>query len=73
ALKSAAHSLRGSSTTMGATRLGVLCTAVEAQAAAPSPALEAAALITVLITELDREFVNVRAALLAEREGAGRA
>lgn len=72
ALKSAAHSLRGSSTTMGAMRLGALCTAVEA-AAEPSEALDAAAIITGLMTELDREFVNVRAAMLAEREGASRA
>ena len=72
ALKAAAHNLRGSSTTMGANRLGALCTAVEA-AAEPSPAPDAAAIITALMADLDRELVNVRAAMLAEREGASRA
>ena len=67
-LKSAAHNLKGSSTTMGAKRLGVICTALEAHAAGPSSAVDASALIAELLAELDRELVNVSAALLAECE-----
>ena len=67
ALKSAAHNLKGSSMTMGAKRLGLLCTDVEEHAGCPS-SVDAPALFMALITELDRELVNVRHALLAERE-----
>lgn len=72
ALKSAAHNLKGSATTMGARRLGVICTALEAHAAARSSAIGASALIADLLAELDRELVNVSAALLAECEGVSR-
>ena len=68
-LKSAAHNLRGSSMTMGARRLGVLCTALEAHAGRHSEVEDASSLISDLMTELDRELINVREALLAEREG----
>ena len=65
ALKAVAHSLKGSSMTMGAKRLGVLCTAMEAQASChPSVAV-----VSTLMTEFDAELIKVQNALLAEREG----
>ena len=68
ALKSAAHNLKGSSMTMGATRLGALCVAFEAQATRPAGAEPAEPMLD-LLTDLDRELVNLRTALLTEREG----
>ena len=68
-LKSAAHSLRGSSMTMGAMRLGSLCTAVESHAGRPAPSGDATTLMLELLGEIERELVNVRGALLVEREG----
>jgi DNA-binding response OmpR family regulator len=66
ALKTLAHSLKGSSLTMGARRLATLCTQMEAHADLhPGSAVTSA-----LMTELDREFARVRAALEAERQGA---
>jgi DNA-binding response OmpR family regulator len=65
ALKATAHSLKGSSMTMGARRLAVLCTQMETHADRhPGGAVTAA-----LMTELDQEFVKVRTALEAERQG----
>ena len=65
ALKAAAHGLKGSSMTMGAKRLGILCTAMEAQASRhPSVVV-----VSTLMTELDAELIKVHDALLAEREG----
>jgi HPt (histidine-containing phosphotransfer) domain-containing protein len=65
ALKSAAHSLKGSSMTMGARRLGALCKEMETHADRhPGDAVTSA-----LMMELDREFAKVRDALDAERQG----
>jgi HPt (histidine-containing phosphotransfer) domain-containing protein len=66
-LKATAHSLKGSSLTMGARRLGTLCSQMETHADRhPGGAVTSA-----LMTELDQEFVKVREALEAERKGAG--
>jgi DNA-binding response OmpR family regulator len=67
ALKAIAHSLKGSSMTMGAKRLATLCTQMEAHA----DSHPGGAVTSVLMTELDQEFVKVREALEAERKGAG--
>jgi HPt (histidine-containing phosphotransfer) domain-containing protein len=67
-LRSAAHNLKGSSLTMGARKLGVLCRAVEANAGREG---DSSTLMIDLMTEVDRELINVRAALLVEREGVG--
>jgi DNA-binding response OmpR family regulator len=64
ALKAIAHSLKGSSMTMGARRLATLCTQMETHA-------DRRAVTSALMTELDLEFVKVREALEAERKGAG--
>jgi CheY-like chemotaxis protein len=64
ALAAAAHSLKGSSMIMGASRLGALCSQVEEQVAAAS----GSAVNPVLIAELDREFVRVEHALTAQRD-----
>jgi HPt (histidine-containing phosphotransfer) domain-containing protein len=61
-LKAIAHSLKGSSMTMGAKRLGSLCAEIEARAARQERTV-----ITDLIADVDREFVKVRSALIAER------
>jgi HPt (histidine-containing phosphotransfer) domain-containing protein len=66
ALKSAAHSLRGSAATMGARRLGGLCAQMESHAAGTLDAAVASA----LMSDIDREHVKVREALEAERHGA---
>jgi HPt (histidine-containing phosphotransfer) domain-containing protein len=63
-LQAIAHSLKGSSMTMGAKRLGSLCAQLETRAVHQDRAA-----ITRLIADVDREFVNVRSALLAERPG----
>jgi len=62
-LEATAHSLRGSSMTMGAKRLGGLCAQVEGKAGGKPDALGA----EVLLGELDREFTRVREALAVER------
>jgi CheY-like chemotaxis protein len=67
ALKAIAHSLKGSSMTMGARRLATLCTQMETHA----DSHPGGAVTSVLMTELDQEFVKVREALEAERKGAG--
>jgi len=65
ALKAGAHSLKGSSMTMGAKRLAALCLQMEDHAARhPSGAVTSA-----LMVQLDQEFVKVRTALEAERQG----
>jgi CheY-like chemotaxis protein len=66
ALKAIAHSLKGSSMTMGARRLATLCTQMETHADRHPGAVTLA-----LMTELDQEFVKLREALEAERKGAG--
>jgi HPt (histidine-containing phosphotransfer) domain-containing protein len=62
-LEATAHSLRGSSMTMGARRLGGLCAQVEGNAAGKPDGVVA----EVLLAELDREFTRVRDALAFER------
>jgi CheY-like chemotaxis protein/HPt (histidine-containing phosphotransfer) domain-containing protein len=63
-LQATAHSLRGSSMTMGARRLGGLCAQVEGHAAGKPDGVAA----EVLLVELDREFTRVRDALALERK-----
>jgi CheY-like chemotaxis protein/HPt (histidine-containing phosphotransfer) domain-containing protein len=65
AVKAAAHSLKGSSMTMGARRLAALCSQIEDHAGRhPTDAVASA-----LMVQLDQEFVKVRTALEAERQG----
>ena len=66
ALKATAHSLKGSSMTMGARRLATLCAQMESHA----DRHPGGAVTSTLMRELDREFVKVREALEAERKGA---
>jgi DNA-binding response OmpR family regulator len=66
ALKATAHSLKGSSMTMGARRLATLCTQMETHADRHPGAVTSA-----LMTDLDQEFVKVREALEAERKSTG--
>jgi DNA-binding response OmpR family regulator len=60
ALRATAHSLKGSSLTMGARRLAALCARTEAR---QGETVDAAA----LVTEIDREFLRVSDALAAAR------
>ena len=62
AMKSAAHCLKGSSLTMGATRLGGLCARMETHAANGSVAGTSE-----LMLDIVQEFIKVRNALAAER------
>ena len=62
AMKSAAHCLKGSSLTMGATRLGALCARMETHAADC-----VGGGTSDLMLEIDQEFIKVRNALAAER------
>ena len=65
ALKATAHSLKGSSMTMGAKKLAAICSQMEDHATRhPGGAVTSA-----LIAQLDQEFVKVRTALEAERQG----
>lgn len=64
-LEATAHSLKGSSMTIGAKQLAALCARVEAGAAGSRDGLPAEA----LLAELDREFMRVRDLLTAERYG----
>ena len=64
-LKATAHSLKGSSMTMGARRLAALCARVEVQSALDPGGDDSAQ----LIAEVDREFVKVRHALTEARRG----
>jgi HPt (histidine-containing phosphotransfer) domain-containing protein len=68
-LTAAAHNLKGSALTMGARRLGSLCSAIEAGAAGRVCADHAGVPMADLLTETEQEMVHVREALLAEREG----
>jgi DNA-binding response OmpR family regulator len=64
-LRATAHSLKGSSMTMGAQRLAALCSQMEDHAVRhPGGAVTSA-----LMAQLDQEFVKVRTALEAERQG----
>jgi DNA-binding response OmpR family regulator len=65
ALKATAHSLKGSSMTMGAKRLAAICSQMEDHATRQS----GGAVTSALVAQLDREFVKVRTALEAERQG----
>ena len=65
ALKAIAHSLKGSSMIMGASRLGALCAQVEDQAGRGGEIAPA------LVVEIEEELVRVQHALAAEREGIG--
>jgi PleD family two-component response regulator len=67
ALNAIAHSLKGSSMTMGATRLAVLCAEIEHHVTA-TPAVEVS---PALLAEIDRELVLVQRALADQREGIG--
>ena len=66
AMKATAHSLKGSSMIMGATKLAALCAQVEDCLAAAGGTVTAA-----LMTEIDRERERVQHALATEREGIG--
>ena len=68
ALTATAHRLKGSSLTMGAKKLAALCGQMEAHVAGPS----GGGVTLELMAEVDREFVNVAAALAAERQGGSR-
>ena len=68
-LTAAAHSLKGSALTMGARRLGSLCSAIEAGSAGRPCADHVGVPMADLLAQVDQEFVFVREALLAEREG----
>jgi HPt (histidine-containing phosphotransfer) domain-containing protein len=69
-LTAAAHNLKGSALTMGARRLGSLCSAIEAGAAGRACVDHAGVPIADLLTQVEQELVQVREALLTEREGA---
>jgi len=69
ALNAVAHSLKGSSMIMGATRLAALCAQVEDQVAASTGSEVAAA----LVAAIEQELVRVQRALAARREGIGQA
>jgi DNA-binding response OmpR family regulator len=63
-VKATAHSLKGSSMTMGARKLALLCTELE-----ESTVLDPGRMIPLdLMAEIDREFVKVRDALAIERQ-----
>jgi CheY-like chemotaxis protein len=62
-LEATAHSLKGSSMTIGANRLAALCARVEGDAAGNRGGVAA----EVVLAEFDREFVRVRDALAGER------
>jgi DNA-binding NarL/FixJ family response regulator len=67
ALKAIAHSLKGSSMTMGARRLAALCGQLEDEGVRRSEGVAAT-----LLVEIDREFVRVRDALTTERHSLDR-
>jgi CheY-like chemotaxis protein/HPt (histidine-containing phosphotransfer) domain-containing protein len=62
-LEATAHSLKGSSMTIGANKLAALCARVEGDAAGNRGGVAA----EVVLAEFDREFVRVRDALAEER------
>ena len=61
-LRATAHSLKGSSMTLGANRLGALCAQLEVRADQQDEPV-----IPGLIADIGDEFMKVRSALLAER------
>ena len=63
ALKAIAHSLKGTSMIMGATRLANLCGRIEADLAGSTPGVVPPA----LMTEIDQELVRVQHALAEQR------
>ena len=63
-VKATAHSLKGSSMTMGACRLALLCTELEESAVLD----QGHTIARDLVSEVDREFTKVRAALAIERQ-----
>ena len=63
ALKATAHSLKGSSATIGAKRLAALCADMERRSAAGSDDT----ITEDMMADVDHEFVKVRAALAVER------
>jgi DNA-binding NarL/FixJ family response regulator len=65
ALTATAHSLKGSSMTMGANKLAALCGRMETDGKRDPSML----FTPDLMTEVDRELVNVRHALTLERQG----
>jgi CheY-like chemotaxis protein len=66
-LTAVAHSLKGSSSIMGAARLAALCGRIQDEVhAAPGSDLTRA-----LVSEIDHEFTRVRQALAAQRERIG--
>jgi DNA-binding NarL/FixJ family response regulator len=67
ALNAIAHSLKGSSMIMGASRLAALCAQVEEQVAT----IPAGGVTPALMVEIDQEFARVQIALAAQREGNG--
>jgi CheY-like chemotaxis protein len=67
ALNAGAHSLKGSSMIMGASRLAALCAQVEDQVAV-APGAE---VTPALMMEIDQELVRVQHALVAQREAIG--
>jgi len=67
ALNANAHSLKGSSMVMGASRLAALCAQVEDQMAM-TPAGE---VTPALMAAIDRELIRVQHALAAQKEGIG--
>ena len=67
ALKAIAHSLKGSSMTMGAKRLAALCSRAEEGAGRESDGA-----VATLLAEIDRELGCVRDALAAERQNLDR-
>ena len=64
ALKGAAHSLKGSAATMGARRLGALCSQMEAHAAGDLDR----SVTSALLIDIDEELAKVRNALEGERQ-----
>ena len=65
ALKTVAHSLKGSSSIMGAARLAALCGRIEEQVKTGS----VSDVTPALMAEVDHEFVRVQEALAAQKEG----
>jgi len=63
ALSSVAHSFKGSSSNMGATRLAVLCQELEQHARDKSPSE-----IIKLVADIHSEFADVRPVYVAERQ-----
>jgi len=63
ALSRVAHSFKGSSSNMGATRLAVLCQELEQHAKDKSPSE-----IIKLVADIHREFDDVRPVYVAERQ-----